>query len=515
MHDEEARTLKHLERVAFVEYQLQLFLLEQENKKRLFMTRQGDAVDNITATSMQTGAPTSSGIIPSTYKSNEVERQGLETNLRNVLDGAIASQLDLQKLQEYIELLQKKARHFEAFRKDQAPSRYQVLYRIKQKEVVENRKGLSQTQSRISLPFFDHPEWVQGQGNASRIQSSMPLENFELYLEKNKDVAFIVYRNFNLDSASTLPKPSANDGANARAAFLPKHTSETVRPVNGDLDEAIRTLLGSREEYAELLTEYNSSHELAAPYLFIYHSLQNLEEFQKTLPSPAQTQLSLFSKYVTEQYEDEYTAADSLLMRQTISPECIQYLYKPGDILLSRVDGQYLGYVTTSWPKISHERKMSRMRATTSQNGTRLPIYGSQESMTRSATEEVTIYYCNIKVWQWAFDGQFQRQHKTLTLEISAPEDRASVPTDTKGKNSAQTNGEEHKPGPREKKLVDLNIFPIQYAPAEIVEECRRRGKTFWKCRNRRLVSYRDSETENIQNLVGIFGVQTLSPVLF
>ena len=472
------------------------------------MARQEQNNEHLAATSMQIEAPTSSETLM-THQSNGVDPGGLEVNLQNVLDGADTSQLDLQKLQEYIELLQQKAQHFEATRKDQAPSRYQVLYRILQTGSVQNRKGQARTQQQYSLPFFDHPECVSGQGNVSRIQCSVPLQNFELYLEKNKDVAFLVYRNFDAELASTPTKPGKDDAAGRRATFLPNHASETVRPVTQDLHEAIRSLLSSREEYAELLAEYSSSYELPAPYLFIYHSLRNrsLEEFQKNLPLPAQNQLSLFSKYVTEQYKDEYAAADSSLKRHMISPETIQYLFKPGDILLSRIDGQYLGYVATSWPKITWERKVSRMRATTPHNGTRLPLYSSQETVTRSATEKVTMYYCQVKVWQWAFDGEFQRRHETLALEISAAEDEGRNATDVKGKNAVRTNGEEHKPGPRESKLVDLNIFPIQYAPAEIVEECRRRGRTFWKCRNRRLVSYRDNETESIQNLVSVLGV--------
>ena len=51
-------------------------------------------------------------------------------------------------------------------------------------------------------------------------------------------------------------------------------------------------------------------------------------------------------------------------------------------------------------------------------------------------------------------------------------------------------------------KISDLDVFPIQYASPEIVEECRRRGKMFWKCRKQWLVSYQDKETESIQNLV-------------
>lgn len=504
-------------------YQIQLMLLEQQNKKRLMMARQeqdmmprkgediGTSAGNLAATSMEAGASAPSGIAPTTDKSNGVDVQTVEANLQNVLAGADTSQLDLQKLQEYIELLQAKAQRFEAIRKEQAPSRYQILYRTQQKESVQHRPGPSKLEDRYSLPFFDHPELVQGQGKASRIRCNLPMNNFDLYLEKNKDVAFIVYRNFDTDSASILAKRGIDDATSGRAAHLPQHTSETVQPVSRDLIEAIKTLLSAREEYAELLREYSTSYELPAPYLFIYHSRKSLEEFENSLPLSAKTQLSLLSNYVTEQYADEYAAADSLLSQSKISPEYVHYLFKPGDLLLSRVDGQYMGYVATSWPKICWDKKVSRMRATASQNGIEIPLYRSKSAAARMATDKVTVYGCNISAWHWAFDGNFQRHHEKLCLEVPAVEDEGKNATDAKGKNSVETEGKEHKPELREKNISELSVFPIQYASAEIVDKCRRRGKTFWKCRNRSYVSYQDSEMESIQNLVSAFVINSPS----
>lgn len=44
--------------------------------------------------------------------------------------------------------------------------------------------------------FFDHPDWVQGQRTETHIKSNLSLNKFELYLEKSKDISFIVYQNF-------------------------------------------------------------------------------------------------------------------------------------------------------------------------------------------------------------------------------------------------------------------------------------------------------------------------------
>ena len=493
---------------------MQLMLLEQQNKKTFRMSRsiqnelyRGGFASESAAMALEAANSAPKGAVPGTGKSNGVDDDTVKSKLQDVLDGADASQLDLQKLQEYIELLQDRAREYEMIQREKAPSRYQIIYRIKRREPIHDFEGSKAVES--YLPFFDHPEWVKGQGSARRIQSNLPLNNFDLYLEKNKDIAFIVYRNFDTDSADIVAEPGTDDAKTDTATHLPQYSSETIQPVNEDLIEAIKLLLGSRQEYTEVLRKFSVSHELAAPYLFIYHSRNGLEAFQNSLPLPAKAQLSLLSKYVTEEYADEYKGADDLLSQGKISPVHVRYLFKPGDLLVSRVDGQYMGYVSTSWPTISRNKNVSGVQARSSGNGTGLSLYGSQYADARMAADNVTIHVCNIQAWHWAFDGSFQRIHDNLELELLAIEDGEDA-TDVKGKNSVATQGKEHKPTIGERNISDLNVFPMQFASAELVEKCRRRGKTFWKCRTRNYVSYQDSGMESIQNLVSGFVIYSL-----
>ena len=474
----------------------------------------GDSASDSAAMGVEATNSTPKGAVPRTGESNGDDDDTVTTYLQDVLDGADPSQKDLQKLQEYIELLQVKVREYEKVQKERAPSRRQIIYRIKRTGEIHghDRKG-SKTVKTVEkyIPFFDHPEWVKGQGTERRIQSKLPLNNFDLYLEKNKDVAFIVYRNFDTDSTGIVAKPATDGAKSDTATQLPQYSSETIRPVNEDLIEAIKTLLRSRQEYTEILRDFSISYELAAPYLFIYHSRKSLEDFQNSLPLPAKTQLSLLLKYVTKEYADEYAAADSLLAQGRISPGHVRYLFKPGDLLVSRVDGQYMGYVSTSWPMINGDKKVSRTQANSSANGngTGLSLYNSQDADARMEADKVTIDVCKFRAWHWAFDGNFQRIDDKLELELPAIQYSEDA-IDVKGKYTVATQDKERKPSLGERNISDLNVFPMQFASAELTEKCRRRGKTFWKCRTRNFVSYQDSGTESIQNLVSAFIIYSL-----
>lgn len=499
---------------ALQDYETQLILLEQQNRKRLLIARQ-EQQHNAVRSEKNVDPPTTAGdsapsrFVAMTEWGDGVDLEMVEMNLRDELAAVDASPLCLQRLQEYIDLMQASSPPIEVIRKAQAPSRHQVLYRVTREDGVRPRlhsreledQHSEELEDRYSLPYFDHPEWVRGEGNASRIQCKMPLTNFDLYLEKNKDVAFVVYRNFDSEMNVTA-QAGTDDSASEGAVHTPKHTSETIQPVNRDLTEAVKTLLKSRKEYAELLNKFSVSNELQAPYLFIYHSRKGLEEFQDSLPWAAKTQLSLLSNYVMEQYAEEYAAADYLLLHKKISPEYVRYLFKPGDVLVSRVDGQYTGYVATSWPKCSRAKKEPRMQSTTSPNKNPLPLYGSQGSAAGAVVNKATNHVCVTTAWHWEFDGNFQRQQTVLRLKVPVLEDEIRNATNAKKTKSVETKGKEHKPELRGKNISELNVFPIQYASAEIIDKCRRRGKNFWKCRNRCYVSYQDSEVESIQNIV-------------
>ena len=493
------------------DYQMQLMFLEIQNKQRL----QRAAMDQMKSSVEEEGGE--SGFLKAESSSRDADQplqsiivanslqedQRLEADLKNVLDVADPSQLDLKKLQGYIESLQAQAKQLESMRKKEAPCRYQVIYRIKKSEYAQQHNAKGKYQERYTS-FFDHPEWVYGQGTAVYIRSNLPLTNLDLYLEKNKDISFIVYRNFDRDSTATPAEPRTGNIDDAKFADLPQQESETIRPVNDDLVAATKALLNSRPEYAGLKNQFSASLELPAPYLCVYHSRERLASFQESLPPKAKAQLLVLLRYVTENYAQEYALADSLISRNKISPEYLPYLFKPGDSLVSHKGGEHRGFVATSWPNISFQKYVSRRQAALAHSGTNVSAYALEDANTSMRADRVKIYVCRVQVWHWAFDGNFQRENENLDLEL--PENEGfQDSSDMKGKITSQQRSETSKAGITELEISELNIFPIRFASAEITEKLRQRGRTFWRCRNSSYVSYRGTAEDSFQNSVGHF----------
>ena len=428
---------------AIPDHQMQLMLLEQQNKRRLLMARaEQDSIH---------------GISPPRESAEQVYRRPGYREFHDV-DPGMAQEQDSsiqEKLQEQILVLESRLREYESAQSNSAPSRHQVLHRLKDEDDMDDSDA---------SPFMDPPEVVRGQMTKARLRCSVPLHNFELYLAMNPDISFVVFR----DYSRTVDAPGS-DGV-----YHPRPLAESIRPVAADLKEALTVLLQSKPEYGDMLRHYSQIRELSAPYLFIYHSRQEMDQIKDSLSTAAREQLDLLLDYVSDVLGAEYDRADSLFERNEIRNEYIQYLFKPGDILVARADGQYTGYISKSWPYLYSEKRRL------------LQNIKHKDSPDQHTSNAVNSW--SISGLTWGFDGSFHKIHEGLVFEIALDD---NLPNSDEAESSGQLRG---------KPITDLKVFPLKYAPGNLVDTLRRRGETIWKCRTRNLVSYKADAREQLDN---------------
>ena len=219
-----------------------------------------------------------------------------------------------------------------------------------------------------------------------------------------------------------------------------------------------------------MFRKYTQTRELSAPYLFIYHSRQEIDQIKDGLSAAAREQLDLLLSYVNDVLGAEYDRADSLFERNEIRHEYIQYLFKPGDILVAKVEGQFTGYIAKSWPSLYSEK----------------PKFLHKSIKHIHDPEQPSSW--SISGFTWGFDGSFYRAYEDLRFELG-PND--NPPNGDEAESSGQLRG---------KPITELKVFPLKYAPKKLVDTLRRRGETIWKCRVRNLVSYKADAQEQLDN---------------
>jgi hypothetical protein len=454
------------------DYEMQRLLLEQQNKKRLMMAheqhgailrsgqtffgslppglppdtpgprRPSDTLGDSFDQSMSTLAKDTA------FSPDETSSVNLE-NLANGLDneGLVSGPPHSKgpNLQSYIIDLQKKAKAFDDLQALREPRRYEILYRI-------------QRGSDVSV-YFDCPTWVQGQ-KKRMLRSTLPLANLSSYLEKHCDLAFVVYKDFDITELEAAKGKTMSDESNENDIISEvSNTNESILPVSRDLCAAITALLRSRSEFSQLLGWYESMSLLPGPYLAIYHSRSVMDGLMQTLSEGCQKQLCLLLEYVSSQFGDEYAAADDLLSRGRISLPYLKYLYKPNDVLVEGKGDDCMGFVSKTWPLSTRLREPSDEKYLPS-------VYSDLHKFKGLTRTECRI--CEIEAWSWKFDGTFYRETTLLTLELGTNDNV-------------------------EKNIADLNVRPFEYVTDEVRDLLNRRGETFWSFRSRRFVSYKEN----------------------
>lgn len=222
-------------------------------------------------------------------------------------------------LQKQITTLQDELRQLENHERQAHPTPYQVLYQIG------------------SERYFDHPEWTHKKRG---IVSRAPVQNIDLFLERNKSVLFIVYRHFGKTSKIRED----------RMLQRPLPRTESIHFVNKRLRSGMESILLNNWRYDYFLPESYRTGQVQAPYLFIYHGRSNWQDVVAKFPQDVGEYLDVLTRYVGQNFGHEYAAADALFAERRFSINYVKYLFQPGDILVSREGGQFRGLLAKSWP---------------------------------------------------------------------------------------------------------------------------------------------------------------------
>lgn len=144
-------------------------------------------------------------------------------------------------------------------------------------------------------------------------------------------------------------------------------------------------------------------------------------------------------------------------------------------------------YEISSQKNTSNASRLPTWAFEMAQPTTRKPLGGRKGAHSTPQKPKSKHYSVDISkrlnTWTLNFDGTFYRSFKILTIKFPHGKLTEAV-NDTEEPSSFQGISDEAQP------ICCLSVFPLRYAPEAVREILIRRASTFWKCRDRRLVSY-------------------------
>ncbi|KAI0444196.1 P-loop containing nucleoside triphosphate hydrolase protein [Xylaria telfairii] len=303
------------------------------------------------------------------------------------------------------------------------------------------------------IKFVDEPTWGIGPRGEAKLQGHFPIYDLEGFLKQKHDVAFVVLKNYDQDEQ----RQDAEDAFQAKKALpRPKPSSEAIRLLSTPMIEAVNEFLARQPNAPTEFPDFNAQTPISAPYLFWYHyrSPDALDKLHGT----HQVLMRVLTAWIDEQYGDLYARVDDQFQRVVTSAETLEFLFKPGDVMIWKEKNEIAAAIARSRPI-----PKTRPRPNTSRNYQISPL-----TLKKNASNSK--WRWQVQTWQYYYDGSFIQKNITNQIIMQSDAQDEEVP------------------------ISELTVYPLKYASDTVRSRLQVRGETFWKCRYRRLVSYKDEK---------------------
>ncbi|KAE8442756.1 hypothetical protein EG329_002896 [Mollisiaceae sp. DMI_Dod_QoI] len=291
--------------------------------------------------------------------------------------------------------------------------------------------------------FRDVPRKFEGDLRSDLLRGRQEVENGTKYLKDHQQTAFIVIREYDGNSylsANHYSSAGSKGGKLIQDAPLAESYQQNIS-TSPKIQQALRAMIDKHSESFSGFCTDDFPKYFLEPYLFFY--LKNKVILGLLDSSGLDEDSCRYMKLLCGWFEDncraDWDEADELLSRGKINAKHYRKLFRPDEIILTKLDDGIL-----------HARK-------------------TEPYPWRDEKDRV------IDIFQWTFNGSFTKDKLTLGLRKS---DIDLIFDEKDG----------------EKDITSLQIYPLRFADDGLQQKLSARGEKFWTCRKKKLVCYRETD---------------------
>jgi hypothetical protein len=174
--------------------------------------------------------------------------------------------------------------------------------------------------------FLDPPTVVNYGPHDAHARSSRRIANMELFLERNKEITFLIYRRYEccgkIPPDEKLLYKNDTDDMNLQALL----NREYIDIISPELRKAM-SHLGENLKDIPFPDLWGDGAVVNYPYDWWFHSVDQIQNVTSTMLPEFQKHISLFAHYLQESLGKEWEIVHQLLSRQKITTGFIHYLF--------------------------------------------------------------------------------------------------------------------------------------------------------------------------------------------
>ncbi|KAK2006375.1 hypothetical protein LZ32DRAFT_611335 [Colletotrichum eremochloae] len=380
----------------------------------------------------------------STTKTSETI-SGPDTDMSDLINGATSDPL----VSEETSLI-----YLDVFRKMQQ--------RIQQLE-AENEKLLPTPGARVQIfhclddedneeiAYLSEPEWAINEDNI-QLRSRFPIMDPEGYIEQ-KNISFVVYKHYDVDHQAAVIEEAKKC---SRSLPNPEPAYQEILLASDGMVDAVKAFFALYPKSSQEFPKVNTYDRLQAPFIWWYHHRKSSKI--GNLPSHQSELVKALVSHMEEAYAPLYDSIDEQFSRGFVSDISMEFLFRPGKVLVSVNDGVPQGYVSMSraFAEADEEHRPNQRTSENRQDHSMLH-FSRWVIPTRSID----------------YRGNFFRVETEIRVDFETEMENGEI------------------------KISSLGVMPLEYTSRAIQERLVRRSQTLWKCRKKRLMSYQGQDGTN------------------
>lgn len=304
--------------------------------------------------------------------------------------------------------------------------------------------------------YLDKPVWAPsfGRGNF-RLKAFLPVTNVYEYAQQS-GLDFTIARSY---SEPSLEPELRRVLAKQQPPPDPIHHHEQIELRSQRMIEAMQEFYRIHFELLKSFPDFEIRAPITAPYLFWY-TCRDIADLQR-LSHPNRELMAILTSWITRNYEQRYTEVKNYLEKGVVTLRAMPFLLRPGDVLVWKEKGKTKAAITSSVisqisPPILYW------------DASRMVEFGDNVDGGTKRGEFSTIW--RVDVWSYKFNGEFLRDRRWKEIKFKASSLEQEVD------------------------ISKLGVYPLRFADEETRHQLETRGKTFWTCRHRNLVSHKGDE---------------------
>lgn len=183
---------------------------------------------------------------------------------------------------------------------------------------------------RRSMIYLDEPWPVESGPHHSHLRGSRAVANLELYLERNKNISFLVFREYRCCHRS-IRWQSVIDTSQSTASDLSLFFSgEYIDLKSPEARLALETLselalAGIHHPHFDDNDETAKS--ISYPYLWWFHRRHEIAVSKTALDPTLQQYIDVLQAYMEDRLQPEWTAVDDLTAKGKITLDLLRYIF--------------------------------------------------------------------------------------------------------------------------------------------------------------------------------------------